>query len=76
VVGVGAEGVAIHSDRLEELRADALRERIAGAERACELVRETWRAFEELQLSAQLALEALLLRLRRELAPGSRMARV
>jgi DNA polymerase-3 subunit delta' len=76
VVGVGAEGVAIHSDRLEELRADALRERIAGAERACELVRETWRAFEELQLSAQLALEALLLRLRRELAPGSRMAPV
>jgi DNA polymerase-3 subunit delta' len=75
VVGVGAERVAIHSDRLEELRADGVRERVAGAERACELVRETWRAFEELQLSAQLALEALLLRLRRELAAGPRLAR-
>jgi hypothetical protein len=33
------------------------------------VIRETWRAFEEFQLNAGLALEALFLRLRRELAP-------
>jgi hypothetical protein len=32
-------------------------------------VRETWRLFEELQLQAGLALEALFVTLRRELAP-------
>ena len=40
---VGADRAAIHVDRLEELRADATRERLLGAERAAEAVRETWR---------------------------------
>jgi hypothetical protein len=42
-------------------------ERLAGAERACELIRETWRAFEEFNLNPSLALEALFVKLRREL---------
>ncbi|MHB8650680.1 MAG: DNA polymerase III subunit [Gaiellaceae bacterium] len=67
VVAAGAEEAAVHVDRLDELRADATRERLLGAERACELVRAAWRQAEELQLSVPLALEALLHRLRREL---------
>jgi DNA polymerase III subunit delta' len=67
-VAVGAERAVVHYDRLEELAADGTTERLAGAERACELVRETWRAFEEFNLSSGLALEALFVRLRRELA--------
>jgi DNA polymerase III subunit delta' len=69
-VAVGAEAAVVHSDRIDELRADASRERIVGAESACEAVRETWRAFEEFNLAPGLALEALLLRLRRELSPA------
>ena len=42
----------VHVDRLEELREDGTLERMLGAERAAERVRETWRAFEEFQLSA------------------------
>jgi hypothetical protein len=49
------------------LAQDATMGRLAGAERACELVRETWRAFEEFNLSPPLALEALFVQLRREL---------
>jgi DNA polymerase III subunit delta' len=67
-VGVGAEGAAIHLDKLELLRADAGRERLAGAEGAAEAVRETWRQLEELNLAPQLALEALFVRISRELA--------
>ena len=68
VVANGAEAVAVHFDRLEELRGDATPERAAGAERACELVREAWRTFEELNVTPGLALEALFIQLRRELA--------
>ncbi len=67
VVGVGAEGAAMHVDRLEELRADATRERLLGAERAAEAVRDTWRRLEEFNLAPQLALEALFVELAREL---------
>jgi hypothetical protein len=67
-VAVGAERAVVHFDRLAELAEDGRTERLAGAERACELVRETWRAFEEFNLSPGLALEALFVRLRRELA--------
>jgi DNA polymerase-3 subunit delta' len=67
-VAVGAERAVVHYDRLAQLAEDATTERLAGAERACELVRETWRAFEEFNLSASLALEALFVQLRRELA--------
>jgi DNA polymerase III subunit delta' len=75
VVAAGAEGAAVHVDRLEELQADATRERLQAAERACELIRAAWREAEELQLSVPLALEALLLRLRRELAGPQVFAR-
>ena len=67
VAAVGAERAVVHADRLALLSEDATTERLAGAERACEVVRETWRAFEEFNLSPPLALEALFVRLRREL---------
>ena len=67
VVAVGAERAVAHADRLAVLSEDATTERLAGAEYACEIVRATWRAFEEFNLSPPLALEALFVRLRREL---------
>jgi DNA polymerase-3 subunit delta' len=67
VAAVGAERAVVHADRLALLAEDATMGRLAGAERACELVRETWRAFEEFNLSPPLALEALFVQLRREL---------
>ena len=63
VVAAGAEGAAVHVDRLVELRADSALERMHAAEEACELVRAAWREAEELQVSTPLALEALLIRL-------------
>jgi DNA polymerase III subunit delta' len=66
-VAVGAESAAIHLDKLAELREDATRERLVGAEHAVEAVRETWRALEELNLAPQLAFEALFIRIGREL---------
>jgi DNA polymerase-3 subunit delta' len=74
VVAAGAEGAAVHVDRLAELREDATHERLIGAEHACELVRAAWREAEELQVSTPLALEALLIRLRGELAPAVAVA--
>ncbi|MEX2210597.1 MAG: hypothetical protein WD689_02370 [Gaiellaceae bacterium] len=68
VVAAGADGAVIHFDRLAELKEDAARERMLGAERACEAVRQTWRNLEEFQLNAGLAVEGLLVTLRRELA--------
>jgi DNA polymerase III subunit delta' len=67
-VAVGAERAAIHVDHLDELRDDASPERSAAAERAAELVRQTWRELEELQLQAPLAFEALFVQLRRAFA--------
>ena len=67
VVGVGAEAAVIHVDRLEQLRGDATRERMVGAERAAEAVRDTWRRLEEFNLAPQLALEALFVEVGREL---------
>jgi DNA polymerase III subunit delta' len=66
--GVGAESAAIHFDKLDLLREDARRERLEGAEGAAEAVRETWRQLEEFNLAPQLALEALFVRIARELA--------
>jgi DNA polymerase-3 subunit delta' len=68
VVAVGAERAVVHYDRLELLREDATIERLAGAEAAAEIVREAWRMLEEFNLAPTLALEALLVRLRKELA--------
>jgi DNA polymerase III subunit delta' len=67
VVAVGAERAVAHADMLSVLAEDGTIERLAAAERACEIVRETWRAFEEFNLSPPLALEALFVKLRREL---------
>jgi DNA polymerase III subunit delta' len=67
-VAVGAEAAAIHLDKLPALREDATRERLAGAERAAEAVREAWRRLEELNLAPQLALEAVFIAAARELA--------
>src|SRR5690348_3335732 len=68
VLAVGAESAVVHLDRLADLRGDATLERLHAAERAWELVRAAWRDAEELQLSAPLALEALLVRLQDALA--------
>jgi DNA polymerase-3 subunit delta' len=69
VVAVGAESAAMHADRLDQLRADATRERLLGAERAVEAVLATWRRLEEFNLAAALALESLFIELARELRP-------
>jgi DNA polymerase-3 subunit delta' len=66
-VAVGADRAAIHLDKLPALREDATRERVVGAERAAEAVREVWRALEEFNLAPQLAFEALFVRISREL---------
>jgi DNA polymerase-3 subunit delta' len=68
VAAAGAAGAVVHFDRLDDVAADATRERMLGAERASEQVRDVWRAFEELNLNPSLALDALFVRLRRELA--------
>jgi DNA polymerase-3 subunit delta' len=65
---VGAESAVLHYDHLAELREDGISERMAGAERAAEAVRQTWRVFEEFNVDTSLALEALFVELRRELA--------
>jgi len=61
----GALGALVHTDRAAVLAEDGTLERLEGAARAAELVRETWRNFEEFQLSHGLALEALFVALRR-----------
>jgi len=59
---------AVHCDHTDELREDASVERLAGAEEAAEHAREAWRNFEEFNVNAPLALEALFIRLRRSFA--------
>jgi DNA polymerase-3 subunit delta' len=66
VVASGAEGAVLNCDRLAELGADGLPDRSTAAERAVETVRDVWRSF-EFQVQTGLALEALFVRLRREL---------
>ncbi len=68
VVAAGAARAAVNADRHAELHEDATKERMLGAEHACELVREAWRTLEELNVNPQLALAALFVRLRTELA--------
>jgi DNA polymerase-3 subunit delta' len=68
IVDAGAEAAVVHADRLDDLRTDATRERAVEAETAAELVRDLWRSLEEFNLSPQLALEALFVRLRRAFA--------
>jgi DNA polymerase III subunit delta' len=66
VVAAGAEPAVVHYDRLAELTEDATAGRMRGAERAAEVVREAWRTFEEFNVTAGLALEAMFVRLLRE----------
>jgi DNA polymerase-3 subunit delta' len=75
VVSAGAAEAAIHADRLDDLREDVETGAASGAVDAAEAVREAWRALEEFNLNASLALEALFVQLRRALA-GARPARV
>ena len=70
VVAAGAEGAAVHADRLDDLREDVAAGAADGAVEAAESVRETWRALEEFNLNPSLALEALFVRLHRELVAG------
>jgi hypothetical protein len=58
----------VHCDHVDELREDASVERLSGAEEAAERARQAWRDFEEFNLNAPLALEALFVRLRRSFA--------
>jgi len=67
VVGAGAEDAAVHADRLDDLREDTASGAAEGAVGAAATVREMWRALEEFNLNPSLALEALFVRLRREL---------
>jgi len=73
VVAAGAEAAVVHADRLEDLREDAARDLGEGAVAAAEAVRETWRALEEFNLNASLALEALFIRLHREIRTAARV---
>ncbi|MEZ5100756.1 MAG: hypothetical protein R3C15_13345 [Thermoleophilia bacterium] len=68
VVGAGATGAAMNADRQEQLVADAAEVGQESATRAIEAVLDTRRTF-ELQVQAGLALDALLVRLGRALAP-------
>jgi DNA polymerase III subunit delta' len=65
VVEAGADGAVLHADRLEDLRADAARGLGEGPERAAALCRQAWRAAEEFNVNASLALEALFVQLQR-----------
>jgi len=69
VVSAGAGSAAVHADRLDDLRADCALDLGRAPERAAELVRDAWRAAEEFNVSMGLWLEALFVRLRRELHP-------
>jgi DNA polymerase-3 subunit delta' len=67
VCAVGAEDAALNSDRLPELAEDARPGVAVRAERAAEAVRDVWRTF-EFNVQPGLALEALFVRLRREMS--------
>jgi DNA polymerase-3 subunit delta' len=67
VVAAGAEDAAVHADRLDDLREDAAAGAVEGAVEAAEVVRDAWRTLEEFNLNASLALEAMFVRVGREL---------
>jgi DNA polymerase-3 subunit delta' len=71
VMAAGAEGAVVHADRLDELREDVAAGASDGAVEAAEAVRETWRALEEFNLNPSLALEAMVVRIRRDLRPAA-----
>jgi DNA polymerase III subunit delta' len=71
VVAAGADSAAMNADRLDELREDVALDLGDGPLRAAEHARETWRALEEFNLNSSLALEALFVRVQRELRPAA-----
>lgn len=71
VVAAGAEAAVVNADRLDVLREDVALGAGEGAVQAAEAVRETWRALEEFNLNASLALEALFVRAHRALVGSS-----
>jgi hypothetical protein len=72
-VAAGAESAAVHADLLDELRSDLELGLGDGPAEASEVVRETWRGLEEFNLNPSLALEAMFVRLLRELRPAVRV---
>jgi DNA polymerase III subunit delta' len=66
VIAAGAPEAVQNVDRLAELEADGDSSRGPAAEQAAETVRDVWRSF-EFNVQANLALEALFVRLRRDL---------
>jgi DNA polymerase III subunit delta' len=66
VVGAGVTAAALNCDRLTELGQDARPDVAARAARAAETVRDVWRSF-EFNVQTGLALEALFIRLRRDM---------
>jgi DNA polymerase-3 subunit delta' len=68
VVAAGAERAVVHYDRIARLAEDGTAERMLGAERAAEVVRDLWRTFEEFNVTPALALEAMFVRVRRAFA--------
>jgi DNA polymerase-3 subunit delta' len=74
IVAAGAEPAAIHADRLDDLRADVALDLGDGPLWAAEQVRETWRQLEEFNLNPSLALEALFVRVARELRPAEALS--
>jgi DNA polymerase III subunit delta' len=66
VVAAGAGDAVLNSDRLADLSTDGVPERGPAAERAAATVRDVWRSF-EFNVQPGLALEALFVRLRRDL---------
>jgi len=71
VAAAGAPDAAFNSDRLDRLVEKGIPERLLPAERAAEAVRDAWRTCEEFNVQPSLALEALFIRLRRELVPSA-----
>ncbi len=65
-MAAGAEEAVLNCDRLDDLALDAEIDRAPLAEGAAEAVRDVWRTF-EFNVQTGLALEALFIRLRREL---------
>ncbi len=74
VASAGATEAVHNSDFLETLVADANDARALAAEEAAEILRETWRTFEEFNVQPSLALEALFVRLRQVLHGSLRPA--
>jgi len=66
VAAAGAEDAVLNCDRLDDLTADTDCDRAPLAEAAAETVRDVWRSF-EFNVQTGLALEALFIRLRRDL---------